>query len=135
MTAAPESRSRHVPGSAAGSAPHRAPLQPGEHEIIAEAARWAPSIHNSQPWRLRRLEAGLAIIEDLTRSLPVIDPTGRDRTISCGAAVFNARLAMRSLGYATGVELIPDPAEPTLVASVRSGGPGRPARTRCCCTG
>ena len=49
-------------------------LSAQETTAVAEAARWAPSIHNSQPWRLRRLPDGIAVLEDLSRSLPVIDP-------------------------------------------------------------
>ena len=103
---------------------HQGDLRLSEDEVrlVAEAARWAPSIHNSQPWRLRRLDGGLAVVEDLTRSLPVIDPVGRDRTISCGAALLNARVALRALGHVPSVEILPDPAEPTLVGVVRSVG-------------
>jgi len=89
---------------------------------MAEAARWAPSIHNSQPWRLRVLADGLAVLEDPDRSLPVIDPTGRDRLVSCGGAVLNARLALRALGYRPDVALLPDPADPGLIATVRAVG-------------
>jgi len=97
-------------------------LSEDEVRLVAEAARWAPSIHNSQPWRLRRLDDGLGVVEDLTRTLPVIDPVGRDRTISCGAALLNARVALRALGQVPAVEILPDPAEPTLVGIVRSVG-------------
>jgi nitroreductase len=90
--------------------------------VLGEAARWAPSIHNSQPWRLRRLPDGLAVLEDLSRSLPVIDPTGRDRLVSCGGAVLNSRVALRALGYQTDVALLPDPAAPSLIATVRAVG-------------
>jgi nitroreductase len=89
---------------------------------VAEAARWAPSIHNSQPWRMRGLPDGLAVVEDVSRAVPVIDPDGRDRTISCGAAVLNARVSMRALGHQPAVQVLPDPAEPTLIAAVRSSG-------------
>jgi hypothetical protein len=41
--------------------------------------------------------------------------------ISCGAALFGLRLAMRSLGFQPVVELLPDPAQPQLVARVRPG--------------
>jgi nitroreductase len=97
-----------------------------EIDLVGEAARWAPSIHNSQPWHLRRLADGIAVLEDLGRSLPVIDPHGRDRTISCGAAVLNARVALRALGYATVTDLLPDPSQPELIARVRATG-HRPA--------
>lgn len=93
---------------------------------VAEAARLAPSIHNSQPWHLRRLPDGIAVLEDLSRALPVIDPSGRDRTISCGAAVLNARIALTGLGYHAQTELLPDPAEPTLIGVVRALGRRHP---------
>ena len=102
------------------------PLSDEETSVLAEAARRAPSIHNSQPWRLRRISHGIEIFEDLSRSLPVIDPTGRDRLISCGAAVLNARVALRALGYQPKVSLLPDPLDATLVATVRAVG-HRPA--------
>ena len=93
-----------------------------EFQAVAEAARWAPSIHNSQPGLLRRLPDGIGVREDLTRSLPVIDPFGRDRTISCGAALFNARAAMRALGHLPSVEVLPDPGDPTMIGVARSTG-------------
>lgn len=123
MTAASESRQRHVSTLVPGAPERTARLAPEEHDLVGEAARRAPSIHNSQPWRLRRLASGLSVIDDVTRSVPVIDPTGRDRTISCGAAVFNAWTAMRSLGYDSAVELLPDPAEPGVLATLRALGP------------
>jgi nitroreductase len=82
-------------------------LGPAEIEAVGEAARWAPSIHNSQPWSLRRAADGIVVLDDPARSVPLIDPCGRGRTISCGSAVFNARVALRALGYRTAVELPP----------------------------
>lgn len=115
-------------GSGAGAQAARGlPLDERTFLDVAEAARWAPSIHNSQPWRLRRLPDGLAVVEDLTRSLPVIDPLGRDRIISCGAALLDARLALRASGWVPSVELLPDPAEPTLVGLVRAVGTQAPS--------
>ncbi|MGJ7441748.1 Acg family FMN-binding oxidoreductase [Aquipuribacter sp. MA13-6] len=75
---------------------------------MAEAARHAPSVHNTQPWRLLSRPDGLVVVVDETRALPELDPTGRLRTISCGAAVANAALASRALGYGTRVQLLPD---------------------------
>ncbi len=101
-------------------------LSDAEMTLAAEAARWAPSIHNSQPWRLRRLPAGLGVVEDPSRAVPVIDPQGRDRTISCGAALLNAGVALRALGYAVEVSTLPDPAEPGLVGTVQALGRSAP---------
>jgi nitroreductase len=123
MTAPADSRCGPTGGRGA-SVPY--PLTEDEIVVVGEAARWAPSIHNSQPWGLRRLDDGLAILEDLSRALPVIDPTGRDRLVSCGAAVLNARVALRALGYVPEVALLPDPASPGLIATVRAVG-RRPA--------
>jgi nitroreductase len=119
MTAPADSRHGPPGGRDASAAPL---LSDQETAVLGEAARWAPSIHNSQPWRLRRLPDGLAVMEDLSRSLPVIDPTGRDRLVSCGGAVLNTRVALRALGYQTEVALLPDPAAPGLIATVRAIG-------------
>lgn len=93
-----------------------------ETRCLLEAARWAPSIHNSQPWLLRPLDDGIGVLEDRERALPVIDPRGHERTVSCGAALFNAKAALRALGHVTHVEILPDPADPLLVGTVRSTG-------------
>ena len=119
MTAPADSR-RGPSGGRDASVEHA--LAEDEIAVLGEAARWAPSIHNSQPWSLRGLADGLAVLEDGSRTLPVIDPTGRDRLISCGAAVLNARVALRALGYVPEVALLPDSACPGLIATVRAVG-------------
>lgn len=58
----------------------------------------APSIHNSQPWRFRRTAAGIDVMLDRGRLLPACDPTGRAARVSCGAAVYNLRLALAVAG-------------------------------------
>ena len=52
------------------------------------------------------------------RELMVVDPGGREMMISCGAALFTARLALRSLGYVPEACVLPDPGQPLLVARV-----------------
>jgi len=88
----------------------------------------APSIHNTQPWRLR--VAGHDLIElhgDPNRMLWVADPRGRALHLSCGAALLNLRLAIRAAGGKPLVWPLPDPGrEPTLLASVQLAR-GRPA--------
>ena len=87
--------------------------------LIATAAR-APSVHNTQPWRFR---AGRYVIEmyaDQRRKLRA-DPAGREMLISCGAALFGLRLAIRSLGYVPIVHLLPEPALLRLLARIRLG--------------
>ena len=90
--------------------------------LVAKAAR-APSVHNTQPWRFEAGRQGLELRADHGRDLPRIDPAGREILVSCGAALFGLRLAIRELRYRPAVRLLPDPADPSLLARVRLGAP------------
>lgn len=68
----------------------------------------APSTHNTQPWLFRLADGSVEILADRTRALPVVDPDDRELTISCGALLFNLRIAMRAGGQAEAVEVLPD---------------------------
>jgi nitroreductase len=99
-------------------------------ELFREAVRHAvlaPSSHNTQPW-LFRLRGGdaLELYADRARALPVVDPCDRELTISCGAALFHARAALRALGFESEVELLPDASDPDFLARVRLGAPHVP---------
>jgi hypothetical protein len=85
---------------------------------VAAAAVWAPSVHNTQPWWFRARGQEISLYADASRQLLVADPGGREMMISCGAALFTARLALRSLGYIPDTCVLPDPAQPSLVARV-----------------
>jgi hypothetical protein len=84
----------------------------------AVQARLAPSVHNTQPWRFVLRRDGLEIHSDPARRLTVSDPTGRQMIISCGCAVFNARVALAARGYDAGVERFPEPERPDLLARI-----------------
>ena len=94
--------------------------------VVAQAV-WAPSVHNTQPWRFTA-DGGpqLSLYADDGRQLSVTDPDGREMMISCGAALFNVRVALRSLGCLPATRVLPDPDQPALVAQV-SWRPGVPA--------
>ncbi len=90
-------------------------------EVIQRAARGAslaPSVHNTQPWRLAIADRTLELHADPARQLHVLDPTGRQLMISCGAALFNARAVLAAEGYDAIVLRQPDPEQPDLVARI-----------------
>jgi hypothetical protein len=104
----------------------RPPADPAlsHHDIaflVATAAR-APSVHNTQPWKFRVSGNVIELRADTGRQLHQVDPAGRELMISCGAALFGLRLGLRKLGYLGAVGLLPDPAQPWLVARVEPDG-------------
>ena len=88
--------------------------------LIATAAQ-APSVHNTQPWRFRVGPSAIELYCDPGRKLRV-DPAGREMLVSCGAALFGLRLAIRSLGYRPVVQILPDPNRLRLLARVTADG-------------
>jgi hypothetical protein len=84
----------------------------------AVRATLAPSVHNTQPWRFVISKGVLEIHADWTRKLQVLDPSGRQLLISCGCALFNARVALAAAGYDAIVDRSPDPTETGAVALV-----------------
>ena len=85
---------------------------------VVAAAVWAPSVHNTQPWWFSADGQEISLYADAGRQLMVADPRGREMMISCGAALFTARLVLRSLGYIPETSVLPDPGRPLLVARV-----------------
>lgn len=96
-----------------------------DYRAAVAASVRAPSLHNSQPWRFRLRGGALEVRRD-PRLLPASDPSGWAARLAVGAAVFNLRLALAAQGWEPRVRLLPDPAEPDLLAQVRPG-PRRPA--------
>ena len=88
-------------------------------QLLATASR-APSVHNTQPWRFAVGPHAIDLYADAERQLSQ-DREGRELLISCGAALFGLRLAVRGLGYLPAVRLLPDPSRPALLARVALG--------------
>jgi nitroreductase len=96
--------------------------QPEERlRFMLNYAVLAPSGHNTQPWLFSVGGDAVELHADRTRGLPVVDPEDRALVISCGAALFYLRVAMRHFGYEDEVEVLPDPDDPDLLARVRLG--------------
>jgi len=93
----------------------------GALDAAVEAARWAPSVHNTQPWRFAVSSGEIGLRADVERKLRVSDASGRELLISCGAALFTMRTAMRRAGFEPVVRLLPDPDRVALLATVRAG--------------
>jgi len=92
----------------------------------AAAGIRAPSLHNTQPWLFRLRDGAIDILADPSRQLPVADPTGWALRLACGAALYNARLALATAGAPARVTLRPEPANPDLLARLTPGPPRPP---------
>lgn len=96
----------------------RIPLPDQGARWAIEQASLAPSLHNTQPWRFTWDGSCFELYGDTRRGLTASDPDGRELVISCGAALFNLRLALRKIGYDASVRVLPDRADPRLLAVV-----------------
>ena len=99
----------------------RTATDPAHRQVLrhaVERAVLAPSVHNTQPWRFVLHDESLELWADRERQLRVLDPTGRQLVISCGCALFNARVALAAADYEPYPELLPDPARPDLLARI-----------------
>ena len=76
--------------------PAAVPISSGQAGYLVWVAARAPSLHNTQPWRFKVLEDAIELYADYSRQLRT-DPIARELLISCGAALYGLRLAVRSL--------------------------------------
>jgi len=83
-----------------------------------ELACRAPSLQNSQPWRWIADGAALHLFADVGRLMSTADPSGREITLSCGAALDHLIVAMSAAGWESDVTRFPDPYEPFHLASI-----------------
>jgi hypothetical protein len=106
------------------------PLEGHPRDQLRAAVRYAilaPSTHNTQPWVFRLHDDHLDLFADRSRRLPVVDPDDRELVISCGAALFNLRLALRHFGIGERTATLPDARNPDLLARVRLAGSWEPS--------
>jgi len=96
-------------------------LSTGRATVLRRAAvraTLAPSVHNTQPWRLHLRDGQLDVYVDRTRQLAVLDPTSRQMIISVGCAIMNARVSIAGDGVGLAVHRFPDQQRPDLLASL-----------------
>jgi len=94
---------------------------------IVESAAAAPSIHNTQPWQFVAVADDLLEVRaDPDRALWVGDPRARALYLSCGAALFNIKTAIRMTGFNPLVWPLPQPEFPPTVIAAVQAEPGRP---------
>jgi len=89
--------------------------------VLAEAAAaagFAPSVHNTQPWLWRVHDDVLDLRAARERQLQASDPEGQLLTVSCGAALHHALVALEAEGWQTAVSRMPDPDDPDLLARI-----------------
>ena len=111
---------------------------------LLDPVQRAPSVHNTQPWYFRitaddRIDlcarfgdgAGAGFALDGAGRLPVSPALRRELIISCGAALYNLRLAIRVTGHDLAVWLLPRGPGPLVLASVEivTGRTRRPTVT------
>lgn len=92
---------------------------------LAEAAAiggYAPSICNTQPWRWRLTADTLELCLASERIMPVTDPEARLATLSCGAALHHAHMALRAQGWDATVTRLPRDGATAVLARIRVGG-------------
>lgn len=73
----------------------------------AAMAGYAPSIHNTQPWRWQVHRDGMDLYAEAGRQLEVTDPDRRLLVLSCGTALHHARLALAAAGWRPDVTRFP----------------------------
>jgi nitroreductase len=102
------------------------PSEPAGLDLLAaEIEPWTPpSLHNSQPWRFRLADGAVEVRVDRDR-LPAIAARDWAARVSCGAALYNLRLALANAGRPAVVRLHPYTEAPDVAARLEPG-PARP---------
>ncbi|MFC3999316.1 Acg family FMN-binding oxidoreductase [Nocardiopsis sediminis] len=107
--------------------PDAGPPAPAVFRDALRAGEQAPSVHNTRPWVFSGGDGSITVSGDVDRGLHVADPGARELVISCGAALYNIRVALRAAGTVPEVTELPDPDRPALLAEVTAAGTAEPS--------
>lgn len=94
---------------------------PSTAELIRYATL-AANGHNTQPWRFRITDEGIAILPDFSRRTPVVDPDDHHLFVGLGCAAENLAIAAASRGRSGAVSFKPENGGSLLVLT--DVGPG-----------
>lgn len=83
-------------------------------DAVALAVR-VPSIHDATPWRFRVGDGQIELHVDRTQPITI---TNRAVLVSCGAALFGARISLQAAGCLVSVRRLPDPGNPDHLATL-----------------
>jgi molybdopterin/thiamine biosynthesis adenylyltransferase/nitroreductase len=89
-------------------------------DLIVDAARWAPSGGNIQPWRFEAAENEIRVYLVPERTT-TMDMEHRGSYVAIGAALFNARVAAASLQSLGSVRLFPEGSPSHHIATLQIG--------------
>ncbi len=93
---------------------------------IVRYATLAPSGHNTQCWRFRLDRRSIAILPDLSRRTPVVDPDDHHLYVSLGCAAENLILAAKAFGFMGNPEFSPSNGGLITIGLERSKAEGSP---------
>ncbi len=86
-------------------------------DLVQVACR-APSVHNSQPWRLVARGGELRLFLAAERVPHATDHSGREALISCGALLDHIRVAATASGWTAVIARFPNPNELDHLATI-----------------
>jgi nitroreductase len=86
-------------------------------DVVRLACR-APSVHNTQPWRLVAENGELRLFLDPHRVPHATDLSGRESVISCGALLHHLGVAAAAAGWKANVARFPNPNELDHLATI-----------------
>lgn len=109
------------------------PIDPATLAAVVQLACRAPSVHNSQPWRLVAQDGELRVFLAPHRVPHATDVGGREGVISCGALIDHLRVAAAAAGWRADIARFPNPNDLEHLATIgfhHSGFVGAADRAR-----